>query len=382
LPRGGDAAPDFAQLHPGYACLLGRRFDQIVYTCDDISEFTAMFNRQTLFIVGAGSSAEVGFPVGKALAHNIGKKMDIRFERGYDHVGTGDYNLFSHVTHLRPQERDAFQDAAFLIRDGIVFAQSIDDFLDQHRSNPYVNLYGKAAIVQAVVEAERESKLYFDRYSGVETFDAENIANSWLVKFMYMLGRGVTRENVHQIFDRVSFIIFNYDRCIEHFLTNALHRLYGITLNDAVAIIEDLSIVHPYGAVAPLSQVPFGATRLNCVALADGIKTYTEQSRTSEVIGEIAVEVARAECIIFLGFAFHSQNIQILRPPERIPAKSIYGTAFGMSDADVDVVSHALAGFLKPIMDSRTRANKIRLENKLKCGDLFDYYAKSLSGGD
>src|SRR5208282_853873 len=146
-----------------------------------------MFNKRTLFIVGAGASAEVDSPVGAQLARNIGAKMDIRFERGFDPVGTGDHDLYSHIVHSRRQEADQFQSAAWRIRDGIPLAQSIDDFLDQHRNDPYVNLYGKAAIVQAIVEAERNSRLFFNRHEGVETFDAERLAETWFVKFMYML---------------------------------------------------------------------------------------------------------------------------------------------------------------------------------------------------
>jgi hypothetical protein len=47
-----------------------------------------MFRRQTLFVIGAGSSAEVEFPVGKELARIIGRKMDIRFERAISPVVT------------------------------------------------------------------------------------------------------------------------------------------------------------------------------------------------------------------------------------------------------------------------------------------------------
>ena len=46
------------------------------------------------------------------------------------------------------------------------------------------------------------------------------MVDTWLVKFMYMLGRGVPKENVREIFDNVSFIVFNYDRCVEFFLRN------------------------------------------------------------------------------------------------------------------------------------------------------------------
>lgn len=102
-----------------------------------------MFKRQTLFIVGAGASAEVNFPVGTQLARTIGAKMDIRFEHGSEPIGTGDHDLYSHLVHSRTREGDQFFRAAGRIREGLPFAQSIDDFLDQHRTDQYVNLYGK-----------------------------------------------------------------------------------------------------------------------------------------------------------------------------------------------------------------------------------------------
>jgi hypothetical protein len=64
-----------------------------------------------------------------------------------------------------------------------------------------------------------------------------------------------------------------------------------------------------------------------------------------EVINAIATELGRAHAVIFLGFAYHNQNMTLLRPAEPIKPKQIFGTAFGMSDADVEVVSHDLASF-------------------------------------
>jgi hypothetical protein len=71
-----------------------------------------------------------------------------------------------------------FQAAALLIRDGIVFSQSIDDFLDQHRTNNFVNRYGKAAIAKSILEAEQNCKLYFNPFKGQEMFDVSAIANT------------------------------------------------------------------------------------------------------------------------------------------------------------------------------------------------------------
>jgi hypothetical protein len=340
---------------------------------------TTMFNRKTLFVCGAGTSFEAGLPLGVDLAKAIAAKMDVRFERGYHAVSDGDFDLYNAFKHVLPNSQNEYQRAAWLIRDGLGFAQSIDDFLDQHRSNAHVNTYGKAAIVKTVLEAEHESKLYFNPFEG-ERFKGDELSNTWLVKFMYMLGRGIPKEGVRQIFDNVSFIVFNYDRCIEYFLLHALQRLYNIGENEAAAIVDDLSIIHPYGSIGSLREVPFGTTRADYVALAKGIKTYTEQ--VSETAGEIAVEVARAKCVVFLGFAYHSQNLQIIRPAAAIPIVPVYGTAYKMSASDVDVASHRLLKFFSAQMSAESRQRMVKLENKLTCADLFDNYARSLTGGD
>ena len=336
-----------------------------------------MFKRQTFFILGAGSSAEVGLPQGKKLAGMIGKKMDIRFEFGNKQIGTGDLDLYTHLTNNLQRELEDYQNAAWLIRDGIGLVQSIDDFLDVHRSNSYVNLYGKAAIVKTVLEAERDSKLYFGGVSGIESLNLEGLSDTWFVKFMHMLARGVPKENASQIFDRVSFINFNYDRCVEHFLTNALQKLYGIQDSEAKSIVDNLHIIHPYGVVG---NVPFGTTRANYATLVTGIKTYTEQIAAADICEQLQNEVDRAECIVTLGFAIHDQNMRIIRPGDPMSPKPVFGTACGMSDSDVEITSHQIDSWFHG-RDTRT-FRSIRLENKLTCADLFDFYAKSLTGGD
>ena len=105
----------------------------------------------------------------------------------------------------RTYRRDAgqLQNAAWRIRDGMSFiAQSIDDFLDQHRGDNFVNLYGKAAIVKAIAEAEAGSKLFFNAMKGETTFNDRNLSDTWIIRFMRMLCRGLAREDVQQVFDR------------------------------------------------------------------------------------------------------------------------------------------------------------------------------------
>jgi hypothetical protein len=284
-----------------------------------------MFKRQTLFILGAGSSIEVGLPPGTKLATAIGAKMDIRFEQFSTPVGSGDMDLFMQVTSRMQTDVREYQYAAWLIRDGIALAQSIDDFIDLHRANPHLVQYGKAAIVKSILEAEQKSRLYFKTSAGPEIFNPESIADTWFVKFMRLLGRGIPKENARTIFDHVSFIVFNYDRCVEHFLFHALQKLYGIRPDEASGIVDDLNINHPYGVVGDLDEIPFGNTGVNFAKLTDKIKTYTEQTADADLIAKLDTEIQRAACIIFLGFAYHDQNMRILMP--NAPCRANLSTA-------------------------------------------------------
>jgi hypothetical protein len=118
----------------------------------------------------------------------------------------------------------------------------------------------------------------------------------------------------------------------------------------------------------------------SCIIRARGIKTYTEQVRDEKMITTISNKLKEAEHIVFLGFAYHDQNMQLLFPAERFRYKPMFGTAFGMSDSDVNVVSDQLVGWFDKIPSAAQRSALIKIENKLKCADLFDNYAKSLTG--
>ncbi len=339
-----------------------------------------MFARRTLFICGAGTSFEAGLPLGVELAERIVEKTDIRFgANGYDPIGGGDFELYQDIKQALHLPNNEHQRAASIIRNGLGFSQSIDDFLDQHRTNERVSFYGKAVLVKSILEAESSSRLYVDMNKG-HRFSANQARGTWFVKFMYMLGRGLPKENVREIFENVAFIVFNYDRCIEHFLLHALQRLYNIADSEAQSIMDDLTIIHPYGSVGPLREVPFGGRGYNCATLAKRIRTYTEQEAAGDVGNEIAVEVARAGCMIFLGFAYHRQNVRLLQPADKMSARPIYGTAYKMSDSDVSIVTRELAGFMDRGVRMQARESMTKLENKLTCTDLFDYYARSLSG--
>ncbi len=337
-----------------------------------------MFHLKTLFIVGAGASAEIDLPVGGGLAAIIERRTDVRFEMANRPIGNGDFDLFDRLTGSMRQHVLEYQNAAWLIRDGIPFARSIDDFMDMHRDNPFVVQYGKVAIVKSALEAEQQSISNFKDVNGIPTFSPARFVGTWYTKLMQMLGPGIARGNVGSIFDNVSFVVFNYDRCIEFFFENALQKVYGIGKQQAEDTLARLSIIHPYGVID--RSIPFGSTRANYIALADGIKTYTEQISDPKIKDAISEEIEAASHIIFLGFAYHDQNMFLLEPPNQLPAsKYIFGTAFAMSDSDVEVSSLQIDGWFSGGHAQHYRQGMVRLENKLKSAGLFDHYAKSFT---
>lgn len=105
------------------------------------------------------------------------------------------------------------------------------------------------------------------------------------------------------MFDNVAFIVFNYDRCLEHFLSNALQLVYQISINDAQSILSACRIIHPYGKVAPLfgnGAVPFGGSDgfdHDCAALSTNVKIFTEQMSDRKSKDDIHEEIASAEQI-------------------------------------------------------------------------------------
>jgi hypothetical protein len=229
-----------------------------------------MLKQKTTFVVGAGASAEFGLPVGSELAIAISDKLNVLFDEFGREVVHGDRQLFYNVIHERNQELSQYQKAAWVIRDGIILAHSIDDFLDVHQHDQRVVNYGKAAIAKCILEAEAKSKLRIDvnehafsQAIGEPTIKFRANADTWLVGLMRLLVRGTPYVDRGKIFDHSTFVVFNYDRCVEHFFVHALQRFYSIGAAEANDIVSNAKIYHPYGFAGDIARVPFGAERAN-----------------------------------------------------------------------------------------------------------------------
>lgn len=345
-----------------------------------------MFKQRVLFVVGAGASAEYGFPTGGRLAQIIGSRMDVRYDEWGQTQISGDKEIFAQIYQRYRSdsiELEGHQRACLQIRDGILFTHSIDDFLDVHASDKRINRMGKMAIVKSILEAERSSSLYIKQEHS-SRIDLATIEDTWLTKFIRMAARGVSTPS--DIFKQVALIVFNYDRCIEHFLLSALQNLYKLSEEEACSILANLPIIHPYGVIGELqtSMAPtglrFGGPSGRMVAsyyrLSDGTSTYTEQISDTDMLNSIRHQLDIADKLVFLGFGYHEQNIRILAHKGKVGRKPIYGTALGISHADVSVLQNDLP---KILFDPKSPGTGlVALDNTLSSAALFDTFARSL----
>jgi hypothetical protein len=343
-----------------------------------------MFHVPAVLILGAGASNEVGLPLGKELAAKISKLVDFRFEHGVRMV-SGDADLYSIIKQKFGSNVNEYRRAGAFIASGIQLADSIDDFLSLHQSDKKITIVGKLGIAKAILAAERKSGLCPRGDSGEETVDFKSLNDTWFVKLLKILSRDVRRENVEAFFTNVSFVNFNYDRCLEFFFWRSLQQLYGVNEHKAAEIVSHMKVFRPYGSVGALkmtsggSGIKFAEENSNCLAASSGIRTYSEKIDENDDLELMRAEIGKAKLIVFLGIHFHEQNIKLITP-KKATAENIFGTARNFSDEDRSVVEGQLGIFLARKYRDGNFVNgdaPIRLQN-LTCSQLFDRYSKTL----
>lgn len=344
-----------------------------------------MFRRPTTFVIGAGASAELGLPVGSALREIISELVNIRFEDGCSQT-TGDHEICEALRFAAREGPDPSNDINTYLRAAWQMAQaaplslSIDNYLEAHQSNSKAVTVGKLAITKAILDAESRSKLAYDWREG-EGFDLKASEGTWLVRFFQMASEGVTASEVLRIFENVSLVVFNYDRCIEHFLITALKSYYALCDGDALKILATLNIFHPYGTVGPLASsgslgVRFGAEKQGgrLLELSRSIKTFSEQIDDNDSLRSMRQWLRESDQVVFVGFAFHRQNLDILDVQLESRLSRIIGTCLGISGSDTNVIRTSLPNYL------HCRLSEVSIDLMgTTCSDILDQYWRTIT---
>jgi hypothetical protein len=289
----------------------------------------------TTFVVGAGASVDYGFPLGEALTRQIDEALNFNGSSVTTELVRVAISLLAHRPGVKLPSNELFQQA-HAMRAALKTQVSIDYFLYSRSDHAHFALLGKLAIAACLITAESKSRSLLPRHPG-EMIDLSKSEKSWLARlFKHVMAPGVRKSEMGKIFDNVSFIVFNYDRCIEHYLTHAMASHFTIDLASAAALVSQrLNVIHPYGSLSLLhgakDAIMFGHQyRPETHEAADGIYamsqrllTFTESQNARAAEAKAMME--HAVRLVFLGFGFGDQNMELLRPA-RTNIQEIRGT--------------------------------------------------------
>lgn len=187
-----------------------------------------MFNSKTLFIVGAGASQEAGLPTSAKLRDDIAGQLNIAFE--LNRLVSGDGQIADALIKHAKQNGEnvgAYFHAASQLHAALPHAISIDNLIDAHGHDPTIEFCGKLGIARSILKAEAASRLKArnSRRDLSPEPDLALLEGTWYPEFSKLLSENVRKDKITTIFENVSFIVFNYDRCVEYYLYHFLQEV-------------------------------------------------------------------------------------------------------------------------------------------------------------
>jgi hypothetical protein len=351
---------------------------------------TSTADSPTVFVVGAGASYEVELPLGSDLTSRIAQCLDFYSEGG--RLRSGDelileaLKLAAKSGKYKAAPFTEYTGAGRRIAAAMPQALSIDNYLDVHNHSELVNLCGKLAIVRTILKAEAASTLRLRQTNTGPTLSFRDTGKTYFSRMFQLITENCRFDDLPNRLRRLCFVVFNYDRCIEHYLHYAVRNYYAVPPHDATSALSALRIFHPYGTVGSLPTDPVGeavdlggeVSPHQLLNIAGRVRTFTEGTdpNASDIL---AIRSAISSCrrLVFLGFAYHRLNLKLLSPDDPAPPanehRKVFGTAFGVSQSDRELISIDLSRRFGVLDKS------VILDSNVKCADLFGEYWRSLS---
>jgi len=273
-----------------------------------------MIQTPTVFVLGAGASADFHFPIGKDLVQAV-------------------------VNNLRTttQVREQILESGFSVKDIEDFSDalrfsaewSIDAFLEKRPS--FMNI-GKSAMA-AVLILKESTEQVFNPLGGF----------NWM---QYLVGKmqGSSFEGFAN--NRVTFVTFNLDRVLEHYLCTVLKNAWGKEEHEVGALLKQIPIIHLHGQLGFLpwqsdraphvrNFEPFLDTETIRVA-GEGIKVVHEgiEDRREQFDAAKAAILA-ADRTYLLGIG--TGNVNLSRLGEKgFPNDKVFATEMGLTQVEYD----------------------------------------------
>jgi len=277
---------------------------------------------KTVFVLGAGSSVEFGYPWGKELKDKILVLLSEK-NMGYEQlIGAGN----------RPEDIAAF--SRRLARADI---DTIDQFIEKLDSKDEIRSVGRQAIALAIAFSENPN--LFNQ--------PLNNESQWYRIFRdYLL-----RNEAHISSKYFSFLTFNYDVALEHYLYETItsgssNDLMGRLLADDFLRFNNFVHLHgrigvydwmgsqndikprPYASRIPNEDLPkIGA---NLILPHQNLNT-----------GELREMLFKAETVVILGFGFHPSNLKRIFFDDLVARSNvrIIATVYGLEPDKIEMLN-------------------------------------------
>ncbi len=346
-----------------------------------------MFRAKTVLVIGAGASVEVGLPMGPELLKKIVDLTHISFDQ-FSRQITGDRDIVDALKICLDEGHEFSKlnehlKAARKLGQSAKQALSIDNIIDA-LEDPQVELVGKIGIVRAILKSEAASPIFKAIHqSRSDDINLSLFEKSWYFSLTQLLTENIRASQINSIFDNLEIINFNYDRCLEHYLPISLASYYGLKPEAFREIIQGLTIHRPYGVAGRLPwqngsapSVDFGeGSPKELAEVASQVRTFTERIEEGDELAAMRASIASADRVVFLGFAFHRQNVALLSQKMQDHAE-IVATTFNISRSDQSVIKDELAkAFKHEFVMNDTR---IQLA-EMTCGQFFKEYWRTLT---
>lgn len=316
-----------------------------------------------VFVVGAGASVEFGLPTGKGLLEELARLGYI----GHHSNGNlyGDRLLHDTFSDISTIDSNVAIQSAQVIGKNAPIAPSIDNFLHTRSTDVNLVTVGKIMIARAILEAERKSTLFYDRRNSseiefaqgrrakpgqIKDWDVKPPSQSWLNELFRLLVAERDLLGFVAALRKISFISFNYDRCIEHFLLHAAQQYFSLGSDEVHMVASALNVIYPYGSLGPLFQRELISNTFGkevdyreLPEVSQNIRTFTEGTDVS-----VTHLFSRNARLFFLGFGFLPLNMELLYGREKHEIDGIFCTAKGLPSESPPMIESELRNkFLK-----------------------------------
>ena len=278
-----------------------------------------MIGTKTVYVLGAGASNPFGYPLGTGLYQSVLEKFAI-----------GGANRTHLLNTTKFVERDIDQ---FLLALSRSTNTSVDAFLER-RHEEFLEI-GKAAMAIELMLKEDEQVLWRQP--------------NWMLNLCGQM-RSETLEEFGQ--NKVSFITFNYDRSLEHFLCTSLSNDFGKSIADCAKVLANIPIVHLHGRLGYLpwqrgESRAYGDLTIDSRAVEMSVREMrvvhedtTDRDKDFTQAKELLGEAKR---VYLMGFGFGKKNVERINLSALTP-DIFSGTAYALTDREVAYYARQCGG--------------------------------------